>query len=279
MPNPNMTRTPHISALEKLASATYSQLFSLWMLLNLLCTVWYFILASEHSPSAPSHLAEMDLTHRIFNSFYFSVITATSLGYGDIIPLGFSKVLAMVQSIVALLIFALFVTKLVSGRQDATLEEVHRMTSESIFYNIRQGLFLVRKDFDTLIHILDTQKQLSEQDWEILTTAYLQAQNLIEEIPNLYNGQGHDLYTIDAKREKLLLEAIKRTIKRIDTFLDRLNMHSIDWHKNADSVAEYKELITIIHDVMPVWRKRSRTDPAAMFEEIMAMSEKLKERI
>jgi hypothetical protein len=173
-----MTRKQHISIFEKLGNASYPELFSLWMTINIICAVFYFGLATFHSSSAPSHLADMDLWKRIFNSFYFSIITATSLGYGDFIPYGFSKVLAMVQSIVALLIFALFVTKLVSGRQDATLEEVHRMTSESIFYNIRQGLFLVRKDLDTLIHILDTQKQLSEQDWEILTTAYLQAQNI-----------------------------------------------------------------------------------------------------
>jgi hypothetical protein len=186
----------------------------------------------------------------------------------------------MGQAISALLIFALFVTKLVSRRQDSVLEEVHRMTSESIFYNIRQGLFLVRKDFDMLIHELQMRKELTEQDWEILTTAYLQAQNLIEEIPNLYNGQGQDLYIIDVKREKLLLEAIYRTIRRTAKFLDTMEEHAIDWKKHKDSVEEFHELVRVMHNVMPLWREKSPSkERIQMFDDIVKMSEGLLERV
>jgi hypothetical protein len=269
----------HLAFLEKLSQATYPELFSLWLLLNVVCTVIYFGLATVHSINAPTQLADMDTASRLFNSFYFSVITATSVGYGDILPEGLSKVVAMIQSVASLLIFAIFVTKLVSRRQETTLAEVHRMTSESIFYNIRQGLFLVRKDFDMLIHEIQENGVLSEQDWEILTTAYLQAQNLIEEIPNLYNGQGHDLYIIDIKREKLLLEAMQRTMKRMEKLISILDERKVDWRAQKDSADELAEFLDIMHSAMPLWREKSPTERVGTFDDIMQIAATLQERV
>lgn len=274
-----MIQKPHITFLEKLSTYSYPELFSLWFTVNIVCAVIYFALASVHNSNAPSTLAGMDTAARLFNSIYFSVVTGTSVGYGDIVPQGFSKVLAMSQAILSLLIFAIFVTKLVSRRQDITLKEVHRMTSESIFYNIRQGLFLVRKDFDILMHEIEMEDHMTEQEWEILTTAFLQGQNLIEEIPNLYNGQGHDLYVIDEKREHLLLEAIHRTFRRIEKLLEVMDSHHIDWRGHAESREELMGLLAIMDASMPLWRERSPTPRAQLFDDVVRRAHELHMRV
>lgn len=274
-----MTPKPHLTFLEKLSKATYPELFLLWLLLNLICSLIYFSLATAGSASAPSTLIEMDTMHRFFNSFYFSLVTATSIGYGDIIPHGFSKIVSMIQAALSLLTFALFVAKLVSRRQDIVLDEVHRMTSEGIFYNLRQGLFLVRKDFDILIHELQEHGKFSEQEWEILTTSYLQAQNLVEEIPNLYNGHGHDLYIIDEKHEKLLIEAIHRTVHRLESLFDLMESKHIDWRGHATSKDELIMLLDIMDTAMPLWRQRSPTPPMRVFDETIGMVKKLRARL
>lgn len=56
----------------------------------------------------------MSLYERLYDCFYFSVATTTTLGYGDIIPLGASKMLAVLQASLGLMIFTVFVGKLVS---------------------------------------------------------------------------------------------------------------------------------------------------------------------
>lgn len=269
----------HLAFLERLSDATYSELSLMWLMVNVICAVIYFGLASVHSASSPTLLPDMDTATRFYNSFYFSFITGTSVGYGDIVPQGFSKIVAIGQAILSLLIFAIFVTKLVSRRQEIALHEVHRMTSEGIFYNIRQGLFLVRKDFDILIHEVEEHHALDEQDWEILTTAYLQAQNLIEDIPNLYNGQGHDLYLIDVKREALLFEAIRRTIKRVDRLLLSMQQNGINWHAHKESTHELTVLMHIIDTITPLWRERSPYQNMDSFEDIASVSKHLHDRI
>lgn len=263
-----MTRTSRFTALEKLANASYSQLFLLWMLLNLLCALWYFILGTQHSINAPTHLADMDTWERLYNSFYFSIITATSIGYGDIVPMGLSKAIAMMQAILALMIFAIFVAKLVTRRQDMIMDDMHRMTSESIFHSLRQGLFIVRKDFDTLIQRLETEKTLTPEEWDILTTAYVQTEKLMEDMPQLYSSR------IDTKRDMLLLEAIQRTMRRMKELIDVMTKKKIAW-KKQESATELRELMRIIETVMPHWQQTHKTK-SPIFKEIMKITKEVK---
>jgi hypothetical protein len=47
-----------------------------------------------------------------FQAFYFSVVTFTTLGYGDIVPIGFSKLVAIVEAFCGLFIVPLFIVGL-----------------------------------------------------------------------------------------------------------------------------------------------------------------------
>lgn len=63
-----------------------------------------------------------------FDSLYFCVITFSSLGYGDILPIGFGRVVASIEVLTGLLLVAVFVGKIASERQYAMLRLVY--TSE-----------------------------------------------------------------------------------------------------------------------------------------------------
>lgn len=246
-----------ITFLEYLSQRSYGDLFILWILLNAIFAIVYFLLASTHPEHAPTSLALLDPASRLFNSFYFSIITGTSTGYGDILPQGISKLLAMIQTCMALLVFAIFVTKLVSSRTESTLREVHRMSLEGIFYHIRHVLFIVRKDVDGVIHALATHRALTERDWEILQTACLQAESLVGEIPELYSGGGHDLSTVDAKRERLIIEALHRTLKRLDLLFKELRANAVPWNDaNEDVRHGLIGLLEAINSVIAVWELR-----------------------
>lgn len=260
--------------LEYLSLRSYGDLFVLWIVLNTLFALAYFLLATTHPEHAPSGLAALEPAERLFDSFYFSIITGTSTGYGDILPHGLSKLLAMIQTCMALLVFAVFVTKLVSSRTEETLREVHRMSLEGIFYHIRHVLFIVRKDIDGVLHALVQHRSLTARDWEILQIACLQAESLVGEIPDLYNGS-KDLARIDLKREKLLLESLQRTLKRIDSLLKELRGQNIPWTDQNDDVRN--GLLGLLHamgTVLGTWQERS-SDPQLSFGEMRTLTETL----
>jgi hypothetical protein len=77
------------------------------------------------------------------SALYFSFVTATSIGYGDIVPVGGARVIAVIEAISALLIFGAVVAKFVSRRQDELMLEIHRVTFEERLDRVETNLHMV----------------------------------------------------------------------------------------------------------------------------------------
>jgi voltage-gated potassium channel Kch len=84
--------------------------FSLSMIV--FCALMYFlfgisyqdeILSINFSNSLPDNISAL------LNSIYFSVVTFTTLGYGDITPVGFSRFIATIEAFTGSFSLALFV--------------------------------------------------------------------------------------------------------------------------------------------------------------------------
>lgn len=101
--------------IEKIADMSYPALFTLWVAVNVVCGCVYYSLATLHPEQAPSQLLGLEPLNRFLNSMYFSIMTATTTGYGDITPLGFSKAVASFESFIAFLIFGIFLAKLAAN--------------------------------------------------------------------------------------------------------------------------------------------------------------------
>jgi potassium channel LctB len=94
--------------------ATYLEMLLFWLLLNVVFMSAYFLLTLYHPAHGLNLPTDFSLLEHIYDCFYFSVATTTTLGYGDILPLGASKMLAILQASLGLMIFTVFVGKLVS---------------------------------------------------------------------------------------------------------------------------------------------------------------------
>jgi hypothetical protein len=80
------------------------------------------------------------------SALYFSAVTATSVGYGDIVPIGPARVLAIVESVAGLILFGCVVSKFVSRRQEQLIGEIHRIAFEDRLGRVRTNLLLVRTE-------------------------------------------------------------------------------------------------------------------------------------
>lgn len=82
--------------------------------MNVVFASCYFLLSIYHPQHGISLPTEITTGERLYDTIYFSITTATTLGYGDIVPLGASKMLAVLQASLGLMTFTVFVGKLVS---------------------------------------------------------------------------------------------------------------------------------------------------------------------
>ncbi len=71
-----------------------------------------------------------DFSAGFFEALYFSFVTFTSLGYGDISPIGFGRLIAVVLVLSGLALIALLISKLGSERSSTAINLLHRSDVE-----------------------------------------------------------------------------------------------------------------------------------------------------
>ena len=132
------------SLLDLVQQRSTLQLFLIWMGTILLSgfAYWLGALNGEHGLIEAGRPVGADLKG-FFSALYFSFVTATSIGYGDIVPLGGARVIAVTEAIGALLIFGAVVAKFVSHRQEELVSEIHRITFEERLDRIETNLHMV----------------------------------------------------------------------------------------------------------------------------------------
>ncbi len=132
------------SVLDLVQQRSTLQLFLIWIGAIVLSGLAYWIgaLAGEHGLVEAGRPLGADL-NGFASALYFSFVTATSVGYGDIVPVGMARAIAVAEAITALLIFGAVVAKFVSHRQEELVSEIHRVTFEERLDRIETNLHMV----------------------------------------------------------------------------------------------------------------------------------------
>jgi hypothetical protein len=86
----------------------------------------FWLLAAEH---ALVFTYETELTPTFFDALYFSIVTISSLGYGDIRPIGWARFFVGLEVLIGLGFLGLMVAKISSVKQDYILR---RMYTEAV---------------------------------------------------------------------------------------------------------------------------------------------------
>lgn len=143
-----------LAVVERLSAA---QLFALWVAIILLCGVAYWLSGFLSHPELIEEGVPVARTLRgMAVAIYFSAVTATSVGYGDVLPVGPLRVLAVGEAVSGLLIFGLLIAKFVSRRQDELVREIHTVTFEERLDRVQTNLHLVLSELQTIGDLCDS---------------------------------------------------------------------------------------------------------------------------
>jgi ion channel len=108
----------------------------------------YFFLTSIQDGLASNTSPATQIT--IWTSFYFSVVTVSTLGYGDIVPQGLSKILACFEVIFGLTMMGIIVAKLTSGRLSYHVRRLFRSDMQRRLEIFSAAFTAVQVDFTHL---------------------------------------------------------------------------------------------------------------------------------
>jgi hypothetical protein len=132
---------------DALSDRSVGSLFRWWSAMVLACGGIYWLLDWWPRLALVAGGGPVDTGVRGFlSALYFSAVTATSVGYGDIVPLGVARLIAIVESVAGLLLFGCVISKFVSRRQEQLIGEIHRIAFEERLGRVRTNLLLVRTE-------------------------------------------------------------------------------------------------------------------------------------
>jgi len=254
-----------------------ASVFLVWSMTVLGFAAVYVVLSyfPGHGLTNFDHLV---LSERVLYGIYYSIITATNTGYGDIVPHGLSRLFAAAEAVSGLLLLAMFIGKLVSHKQSIAIRRVHRSSFESTFHDFREDLHIVRKDLTKTIEMVRGREELTPRKWQVLRVAFLQIGGLLREVPSFYDSE-HHLYRIDARRERLLIEAFHRTLEKLDTLFIVFDEHKIDWRTHRVALSEVRELLVAFDDTLTTWRGEALRSPGSLFEELLSIVDRIRARL
>jgi len=153
-----------LSWLEMVANWPLERLVGFWLGMILIFGVIYWLagIGMGWGLQAGSSVVHPDVSG-LATSIYFSFVTALSIGYGDVIPVGPLRILAVIEGIAGLLVFGCVISKLVSRRQEELTAEIHRTTFEDRLDRVRTNLHLVFSDLGSVQQLQTEQGALPHQ--------------------------------------------------------------------------------------------------------------------
>lgn len=139
--------SPGLLWLEVVANFSLATLVGVWLGMIAVFGLLYWLagIAMGWGLQAGNAAVNPDLPG-LGTAIYFSFVTALSIGYGDVVPTGALRFIAIVEGAAGLLIFGCVISKLVSRRQEELTEQIHRTTFEERLNRVRTNLHLVFSD-------------------------------------------------------------------------------------------------------------------------------------
>ena len=145
------------AVLDLIERRSTGQLFLFWLATILACGTLFWFATIFDRQGLIENGAPIDTGFRGWlTAIYFSFVTATSVGYGDVVPRGLSRLLAVIEAVSGLLIFGAVVAKFVSRRQDELVREIHRVTFEERLDRVQTNLHLVISELQSIAALCDS---------------------------------------------------------------------------------------------------------------------------
>ncbi len=211
---------------------TFFRIFFIWTTIILLFGVVYFIFSGVRSYLYFSRSGAP--IESLLDYIYFSFITATSTGYGDIIPLGFFKILAIVEVIFGLLLLAFVTSKLISIKQDIILNELYEISFNEKISRLRSSLLLFRQNISRLISKVEG-GVIRKREIHDLYAHLSSLEDILNEIQFLMEKPEGRRFTkvIDPLNTELIFISIVHSFERFSELIALLNQNNLEWRRDV----------------------------------------------
>lgn len=222
----------------------FYQILLTWFFLIFMLGIVYYLFSGKLGANLVSTITGEPIA-KMTDAIYFSFITATSTGFGDIIPVGFFKIIAIIEVTLGLLLLAVVTSKLVSIKQDIILEELYEMSFIEKINRLRSSLLLFRQHAGRIATHVDAGTVDKREIYDLYV--YLHSmETVLEEMLPLVNPEEKHMFSkvIDPMDSELLLNSILQSFERLLELVAALSKSSLQW-KRPVTIATIKRCASL----------------------------------
>lgn len=246
---------------ESLQYLTLMQILYLWIAIGVWFAVIYYILS--FTPQGSLLYLGKPVGHGLSDCLtvlYFSFVTFTSTGYGDVVPLGISKILSIIEIFLGLVVFGFLISKLVSTRQERVIEELYDMSFEEKVNRLRSTLSIYRANISRIIDRITVARLVKKSDIIDLEASFEGLKSGMNRIRRFLISENKNAVTkVDELTFNLLLNSLNLSLTRMIETINLLNTKRYDWKKSM--VLKYiLSCINSIKEIREVYEKKQLKD-------------------
>ncbi len=222
----------------------FYQILLTWFFLIFMLGIVYYFFLGIFGANLVSTITGEPIT-KITDTIYFSFITATSTGFGDIIPMGFFKIIAVLEVTLGLLLLAVVTSKLVSIKQDIILEELYEMSFTEKINRLRSSLLLFRQHASRIATHVDAGTVDKREIYDLYVYIH-SLETVLEEMLPMVNPEEKHIFSkvIDPLDSELLINSILQSFERLSELVTALSKSSLQW-KRPVTLATIKRCVSL----------------------------------
>lgn len=210
---------------------TFFNIFLIWTLIIVIFGLVYYFFTNSHS-----FLFYSPINHTVrgvLDSVYFSFITATSTGYGDILPSGFFKIITIFEVIFGLMLLAFVTSKLISIKQDVILTEIYEISFNEKINRLRSSLLVFRQNLSRIISKIE-ENSIRKREINDIYIYISSLEDILNEIASLIGTSDKERFkkVIDPLNTELLFNSILNSFERLNELINILNTAKLDWRRD-----------------------------------------------
>ena len=208
---------------------TFLHIFMIWICAIIIFGFQYYLLHTTKSYlySTANKLPIQSL----FETLYFSFITATTTGFGDIVPYGNFRLIAILEVVAGLLLLAIVTSKLVSIKQNAILSEVYDISFNEKINRLRSSLLVFRQRMSTLISKIEVDT-IRKREINDLYLQFGHLEDVLQELIPLMSPRLEGFAKVmDPISTELVFVSVLNSFERVSELLTALNKHRQSWNR------------------------------------------------
>ncbi|MFA5357852.1 MAG: potassium channel family protein [archaeon] len=258
---------------------TFFHIFVLWVAVIVFFGMAYYFLGN--GPDSLVYTTSQHSAITIFDTLYFSFITATTTGFGDIVLGGFFlRLIAIAEVVFGLLLLAVVTSKLVSIRQGLILSEIYEISFNERLNRLRSSLLIFRQNLNRLAMKIE-EGTIRDADLYDFFTYLVSFEDHLRDVNMLFSDSEENKVkkSVDSLGAELIFNSIVRALERLSETIALLEKGKRNWKKElvSERIRRCMDLSDIICDKLNESKKIDQETVNKMLKEkvtIVAIIEK-----